>query len=199
MTTTYFKEITDIDWTGFFPRGGHLATGKDLTKAPNAFDVDRLLKTPTRGWFTPAQIKAMRSTELRSTTGHVWIWFDPYNGKNLVATATTGTIPRKTTLKLIKLMREYHGLNRQTDHEQQKSKEWVASHPEHCQKYQHEYHKSPAGQISKERKLDNGKALRALGLGKKADMNSRSRKNANLQSAHEQHTLQQLLRSKLNA
>lgn len=53
--------------------------------------------------------------------------------------------------------------------------------------------------MSKERKLDNRKALRALGLSKKADMSSRSMKNANLQSAHEQHTPQQLLRSKLNA
>lgn len=123
-------------------QGGHLATGKDLTKAPNAFDADRLLKTPARGWFTPTQLRAMERTPLKSSTGHIWIWFDPWSGNNLVRDATTGSSPGNAAAKLIRLMRQYHGLNSKTDHEGQKSREWAASHRDYGRKYQYEYYRS---------------------------------------------------------
>lgn len=113
-----------------------------MIKAPNAFDADGFLKAPSRGWFTPAQIEAMQATKLKASAGHVWIWFDPFDGDNLVEDAETVAFPKKTNDKLIKLMREYHRLNRTTDHEMKKSKQWAASHSDHYKQYQHNYNKS---------------------------------------------------------
>lgn len=123
-------------------QGGHLATGKDLIKAPNAFDADRLLKTPSRGWFTPAQIKAMERTHLKSRSGHVWIWFDPGYGMNLVTGATAGSSPGNAAAKLIRMMREYHGLNCKTDQERKKHREWAANHCGHIRQHGYAWRRS---------------------------------------------------------
>lgn len=98
------------------------------------------MKTTFRGWFTPAQVQAVKTTELRSPKGHVWLAFHPFTGSNL-NDAYTGP-PKKLSDTLIRETREYFGLKRDHDHVQEGRKKWYADHKEERKKSQKTWYES---------------------------------------------------------
>ncbi|CAO1632607.1 unnamed protein product [Jaminaea pallidilutea] len=153
-TAIYYTEITGVDWSGFYPKGGHNATGSDLAKAPTGFDEVGRLKTTTRGWFTPAQIQAVKTTKLKNPAGHVWTAFDPTTGEVLTHQKLGDHVNRVT--------RSYYGLKRDADHIKATKAVWMSENKEDYKKTHKAWRDSPAGKTSYERRLEKRKEERAL-------------------------------------